>query len=396
MRRTKPAKRIKAGPEGAELLRYLGVRQEAIVGAIRRLVEQESPSFDKAAVDRLGEVLAAEFARAGGGVRMHRARHFGDHLQVDFPGAGGRPVLLLGHFDTVWELGTLASMPFRASGGRLWGPGVLDMKAGIAQMLFAVEALREVRGALPCPVTVLLVSDEEVGSESSRAITERLGKRSAAVLVLEPSAGLQGALKTARKGVGNYTLKVLGRASHAGLNPENGASAVLELARQVLEIARFTDLKRGITVNPGTVRGGTRTNVVAAEAVAEVDARVARMSDAKRLDRRFRALRPFNPGCRLEVKGGINRPPLERTRQVAALFALAREAGVELGLELQEASVGGGSDGNFTAALGVPTLDGLGAVGEGAHASNESVLLSELPRRTALLARLIEKIAASS
>jgi glutamate carboxypeptidase len=394
MSRTKPAKRVHPGPEGAELLRYLGGRQEAMIGVIRRLVEQESPSFDKAAVDRLGDLLAAEFTRAGSRVRMHRARHFGDHLQADFPGARGRPVLLLGHFDTVWELGTLASMPFRAGGGRLWGPGVLDMKAGIAQMLFAIEALRELRGALPCAVTVLLVSDEEVGSESSRAITERLGKRSAAVLVLEPSAGLAGALKTARKGVGNYTLKVAGRASHAGLNPENGASAVLELARQVLEIVEFTDPKRGITVNPGIVRGGTRTNVVAAEAEAEVDARVARMSDAKRLDRRFRALRPFNPGCRLEVKGGINRPPLERTRQVAALFALARKAGAELGLELQEASVGGGSDGNFTAALGIPTLDGLGAVGEGAHATNESVLVSELPRRTALLARLIEKIAA--
>jgi len=273
---------------------------------------------------------------------------------------------------------------------------VLDMKAGIAQMLFAIEALRELRGSLPRAVTVLLVSDEEVGSESSRAITERLAKRSAAVLVLEPAAGLEGALKTARKGVGNYTLKVLGRAAHAGLNPENGASAVLELARQVLEIVQFTDVRRGITVNPGIVRGGTRTNVVAAEAVAEVDVRVARMSDAARLDRRFRSLRPFNKRCRLELKGGINRPPLERTRQVAALFALARKAGAELGLELQEASVGGGSDGNFTAALGIPTLDGLGAVGEGAHASDESVLISELPRRTALLARLIEKIAARS
>ncbi len=392
MSRTKPRRQVRAPRDEELLLPYLRARQQEIIATIRRWVELESPSFHKASVDRLGQALSSDFAAIGGDVRIHRAHDFGDHLQVEFHGGSGRPLLLLGHFDTVWDVGTLSSMPFRIGDGRLWGPGVLDMKTGIAQMLFAIEALRQRRGALPRPITVLLVTDEEVGSESSRAITERLARQSAAVLVLEPSAGLRGALKTARKGVGVYRIKVRGCAAHAGLNPENGASAVLELARQVLAISGFTDLKRGITVNPGVIRGGTRTNVIAADASAEVDVRVARIADAARLERRFRALRAANKRCKLEISGGINRPPLERSRDVAALFAIARGLARELGFALKEASVGGGSDGNFTAALGIPTLDGLGAVGEGAHAINESVLISEIPRRTALLARLIETV----
>jgi glutamate carboxypeptidase len=292
--------------------------------------------------------------------------------------------------DTVWDVGTLKTMPVREKNGRLFGPGVYDMKAGIAQMIFAVDTLRELRGAVPRPVTILLVSDEEVKSASSRAILTKLAKQSAAVFVLEPSAGLQGALKTARKGVGEYKVKVTGRPSHAGLDPQDGHSAIIELARQIGRIAAFNGTRRGTTVNPGIIRGGTRTNVVAAEAEVEVDARIARIADGPRLDRKFRSLRPFDKVCRLEISGGINRPPLERTPAVVGLFRKAQAAARELGFEVDEASVGGGSDGNFTAALGIPTLDGLGAVGEGAHALNESVVISEIPRRTALLARLIE------
>jgi glutamate carboxypeptidase len=298
--------------------------------------------------------------------------------------------MLLGHFDTVWDVGTLRTMPWKVDKTRAWGPGVYDMKAGIVQMLFAITALREANaGKLPRPVRVWLVTDEEVGSDSSRAMTEELAHRSAAVLVLEPSAGTRGALKTARKGVGEYTLKVTGVASHAGLDFEKGQSAVVELARQITRIAGFTDRKRGITVNPGVIRGGTRTNVVAAEATVEVDVRIAQMKHAAAIDKRFRTLTPFNRKCRLEITGGINRPPMERTGGVAALYKKAQHVARELGFNVGEAAVGGGSDGNFTAGLGIPTLDGMGAVGEGAHALNESILLSELPRRSALLAGMI-------
>ena len=377
----------------SEIIRYLETRQPAMIQSIRHMVEMESPSHHKKSVDLLGERLAQAFREIGGEVHFHRGGKFGAHLQVDFSADSKRPpVLLLGHFDTVWDLGTLASMPFREADGRLWGPGVLDMKSGIAEMIFAIEALRRLHGKLPRPVTVLLVTDEEVGSESSRPITESIAKKCGAVLVVEPSFGLEGALKTARKGVGDYTLKVKGRAAHAGLDFEKGASAILELSRQLVEIAKFTDLKQGITVNAGVIRGGTRTNVIADEAEAEFDLRIAAATQAKTMDRKFHALQPFDSRCQMEVTGGINRPPLERTDKVVGLFRAAQKIAAEIGWHLDEASVGGGSDGNFTAGLGIPTLDGLGAVGEGAHARNESVLISELVRRTALLARLIEEV----
>ncbi len=375
------------------LLASLNAGRLEMAAFIRRLVEQESPSFHKPAVDGFARSLAQILQRMGARVRLHRAKDFGDHLQADFGGVPGRdPVLLLGHMDTVWDVGTIKKMPVRERDGRLYGPGVYDMKAGIAQMIFAVDALRRVKGTLPRPVTIFLSSDEEVKSASSRPIFERLAKQSAAALVLEPSAGPKGALKTARKGVGEYKVKITGCASHAGLDPQNGHSAVVELARQIEHIVQFNDRKRGISVNPGIIRGGTRTNVVAAEAEVEVDARVARLSDAARLDREFHRLRPYDKVCRLEISGGINRPPLERTAAVVGLFRKAEQAARELGFEVDEAAVGGGSDGNFTAALGIPTLDGLGAVGEGAHALTESIVVAELPRRTALLARLVELI----
>jgi glutamate carboxypeptidase len=264
------------------------------------------------------------------------------------------------------------------------------MKAGIALMLFAIEALQAWHRQLPRPVTVFLVSDEEVGSSSSRKITEDLARKSAAVLVLEPAAGLRGAVKTARKGVGDYTLTVKGVAAHAGLDPGKGHSAILELARQIAVISKWNDLKSGVSVNPGVIRGGTRTNVIAAEAVAEIDVRIKSAKQAAGLDRKFRALKPFDKHCKLHIEGGINRLPMERNAGVAALYKKARAVAKQIRWKLEEAAVGGGSDGNFTAGIGIPTLDGLGAVGEGAHAIHEYIMISELPRRALLLAGLIE------
>ncbi len=376
---------------GGERLRFFEERQEQMVATIRELVEVESPSDNKKAVDRIGELVAGKFEELGGRVYFHQAEDFGNHLQVDLAGrGGGKPVLLLGHYDTVYPLGTLATMPCRVEGGRVLGPGVLDMKSGIALMLASLQGLQDLLGELPRPVTVLLVSDEEVGSDSSRQITEALAKKSAAVLVCEPSYGLDGAVKTARKGVGEYSLRVIGKASHAGLDFEKGQSAIVELARQIAEIAKMVDLKRGLTLNVGVVQGGSRTNVVAAEAVAGIDLRIQKMQDAARIDRRLRALRPFNKKCKLELSGGLNRPPMERTVGVAALYEKAFAIAKGLGWKLKQAAVGGGSDGNFTAALGIPTLDGLGGVGDGAHAQHEWIAIDELPRRAALLAGLIE------
>jgi glutamate carboxypeptidase len=373
-----------------ERLRYLESRQDALLQTIGEFVEVESPSDNKVATDRMGTILAEKFAALGGRPHLHRAEEYGDNLQIDFPGAGNRkPVLLLGHFDTVYPMGTLAAMPCRVDNGRLHGPGVLDMKAGIALMLSAIEALQTWEGQLPRPVTVFLVTDEEVGSYSSRKITEHLARKSAGVLVLEPAAG-RGAVKTARKGVGEYTLTVAGIASHAGLDPGKGHSAILELARQIAVISKLNDLKSGVSVNPGIIRGGTRTNVVAAEATAEIDVRIRSAKQASGLDRKLRALKPFDKHCKLNMEGGINRLPMERNAGVIALYKKAQAIAKQIDWKLEEAAVGGGSDGNFTAALGIPTLDGLGAVGEGAHAIHEHIIISELPRRALLLAGLIE------
>ena len=373
------------------VLSYFNNKQEQILDTIRQMVEIESPTDNKAAVDRLGQFLARKFEALGGHSKFHRTQDFGDHLQVDFAGAkSGKPLLLLGHIDTVYPLGTLASMPCHVKNGRLWGPGTLDMKSGVGFILHAIEALHDQEGRLPRPVSVLLVSDEEIGSASSRRITEELAKRCAAVLVLEPSFGLKGAVKTARKGIGEFWIKVTGVAAHSGLDFEKGQSAVLEIARQIERISEFTDLKRGLTVNIGIVQGGTRVNVIAAEAKASIDVRIGKKADGPVIVKRLRSLKPFNSKCKLEVTGGIDRPAMERSAGVRDLYQKASAAAKGLGWKLDEASVGGGSDGNLTAALGIPTLDGLGGVGEGAHAAHESILISELPRRTALLAKMIE------
>ncbi len=355
------------------------------------MVECESPSDDRAAVNRFGELLAdtvskeAVVKHVGGG-------RYGKHVICEFRGGkpGGR-ILVLAHGDTVWPNGTLKTMPFREADGRLWGPGVLDIKGGIAVFLFAMQAVRELGLPLKGKVLLQVNSDEEVGSPSSRALTERNASASQAVLVVEPGTGLEGKLKTARKGVGAYRVAVRGRAAHAGVDFEQGASAILELARQIEKIAGFTDLSRGVTVNPGVVSGGTRSNVIAAEAAVEVDIRVAKLRDSERLDRKFQALRVIDRRCSIEITGGLNRPPMERTPGVVRLFKMARRVGAEMGVTVEESMTGGGSDGNFTAALGVPTLDGLGCVGEGAHAPGESIVLGRVPERIALLAGLISE-----
>lgn len=364
---------------------------------LRKLVECESPSEDAAAVTRFMELLAEETRDCAAAklVKMPRA---GRCLLLTFalpgPARKKQPGLLaVGHGDTVWPAGTLRTMPWREADGRIYGPGVLDMKSGLAFFIAAMRLLRELDLPVTRGVQMWVVSDEETGSADSRVHTERLALESSAVLVLEPGTGLEGKLKTARKGVGAYTVRVRGRKAHAGVDFSAGANAIVELARQIERIASFTDLKKGLTVNPGIVRGGTRTNVVPDEAEAEVDIRVARLRDAAGIDKRFKALRPVDRRCSIEVSGGLNRPPMERTRKVAALFRAAQKIAREkLGVELEESATGGGSDGNFTAALGVPTLDGLGGVGEGAHAPHESILTGPAAQRIALLAHLVRHL----
>lgn len=357
---------------------------------MRKLVEVESPSDDKAHVDAAVRHVAELASELGAQVKLHKQKAFGDVLELRFGPTRSRrkPILLLGHLDTVWPLGTLAKMPWQEKDGRFFGPGVLDMKSGVVMALAAIRVLAD--AGVQRPVTVLLNSDEEVGSPASRPITERLALASEAVLVLEPAQGL--ACKTARKGVGDYHLHVTGVGSHSGVDFQRGHSAVLELARLIGKVATFTDLSVGRTVNPGVISGGTRSNVIAEHAYADVDVRITKTSDAAKVEKLFRSLRCEDKACRLEITGGLNRPPMERKPGTVALYKKARTLATEIGFILDEAATGGGSDGNFTAALGVPTLDGLGSVGEGAHAAHESILIEHIVPRTALLAALIASI----
>lgn len=376
------------------ILSHVCAREKEMIARIREFVVCESPTDDAAAVNRFVELIA-DTAAPFAAIRAYRGGRFGKHLvcRMRLPGRAKRGrILALGHSDTVWPMGTLRSMPFRKSDGRLFGPGVFDMKAGIVFFLFAVRALRELEIPVLPEVVLQVNSDEEVGSPSSRPLTEANAARAKAVLVLEPGTGPAGKLKTARKGVGDFHLVVRGRAAHAGVEFEAGASAVVELARQITRLSSLAQPKRGITVNPGVIAGGTRSNVVAAEAWARVDIRVKRLKDAPALERKFRALRPFDQRCSLQVTGGLNRPPMERSAGTVRLFRTARSLARELGVDLEESLSGGGSDGNFTAALGIPTLDGLGAVGEGAHALNESIRIDRMADRTALLAKLLARL----
>jgi glutamate carboxypeptidase len=337
-------------------------------------------------------LAAAHFKQLGGRFKLHRQPRHGNILEARFgprptrTRESAKPILLLGHLDTVWPIGTLESMPCRVRNGRLWGPGTLDMKAGVAMAAAAIELLMEA-DLLHREIVVLLNSDEEIGSPASRPITEALARQCAAVYVLEPAQGL--AYKTARKGIGEWHIVVNGVAAHAGVDFEKGANALLELARVIETVSGWTDLKRGLTVSVGMATGGTKSNVVPAQAGAHFDVRIPRLADGPRIARKFASLRPADPRCAIIVTGGINRPPMERSRGTVRLFRKAHALARELGFELREASTGGGSDGNFTAALGIPTLDGMGAVGEGAHASHESVFVEHLAARTALLAGML-------
>jgi glutamate carboxypeptidase len=361
-----------------------------ILETTESLVAVESPTNDKAAVDRCGAALAFRLQAIGGRVtRLTRADR-GDHLLAEF-GCGTSQILLLGHFDTVWPVGQLDRMPLTRSGGRLHGPGVFDMKAGIAIAMLATRALVEAGPAIDHRIVMLWTTDEEIGSGSSRAAIEDEARRSRAVLVLEPSLP-GGGVKTSRKGCGSYQVTVRGVAAHAGIEPQRGASAVQELAHQILRVNALQDLSRGVSVNVVQVSGGLRSNVIPDEARATVDVRVPSAAAASEIDAAFHALRPVDSRTTVEARGGIDRPPLERTDAVERLYRQASDVARELGTELAEGGTGGGSDGNFTAALGVPTLDGLGAVGEGAHALHEHVDIESLADRAALVAGLITRI----
>ena len=371
-----------------DLLGFCTTQQDTLRSTVETLVRLESPSTDKAAVDRCGDAIARILQDLGADVTRIAEAERGNHVRAEFAG-GPRRVLLLGHFDTVWDVGQLERMPVREESGRLYGPGVYDMKASIA---IAMLAVRAAKAAGPVPRIVMLwTTDEEIGSTTSRRVIESEAQSSDAVLVLEPSLP-GGAVKTQRKGCGEFRLSAHGVSAHAGIDPRKGASAIHELAHQIIALESLRDLDRGISVNVGVVSGGTRGNVIAEEARAVIDVRVPSQEDARRIEAAVRALRPRNSGVRLEVHGGIDRPPLERTDGVARLYEQAREVAAQLGKDLAEGATGGGSDGNFTAALGVPTLDGLGPEGEGAHALHEHVVISDLPWRAAFLAALMGKV----
>lgn len=363
--------------------------ESRLLSRLRQLVEVESPSQDKASVDRAADLVATWAESLGTAVKRHKQKSHGDILELRFgPRTNKNRTLLLGHLDTVWPLGTLAQMPWREAAGKIYGPGVLDMKSGVVMALEAIAAT----ASLKLPVTLLLVSEEEIGSPVSRPITERIAGQCARVFVLEPAQGL--AYKTSRKGIGHFTLHVQGVAAHAGVDFDRGHSAVLEMSRLIQQVSAFTATRPGLTVNVGTVQGGTQSNVVAASCSAEIDVRIARAADARHVETLFRRLKPTDKACKIKGTGGINRPPMERKPGTVALFRTAQSIAKQMGFQLEEASTGGGSDGNFTAALGIPTLDGMGSVGTGAHAAHENVEHAHLVERATLLARIIAAAAA--
>ena len=370
---------------------FCRAQHDWLLETIETLVRLESPTTEKTAVDRCGAELNARLTAIGGRVTALPRTDRGDHLIAEF-GCGTSQILLLGHFDTVWPVGQLDRMPLTRSNGRLHGPGVFDMKAGIALGMLATRALIETGAPLSHRIVMLWTSDEEVGSATSRAAIEEEARRSNAVLVLEPSlAG--GAVKTSRKGCGGYEVIVRGVAAHAGIEPQKGASAVHELAHQILRINAVQNLARGISVNVVKVTGGLRSNVIPDEARATVDVRVPSAAAAAEVAAAFQRLTPVDPRTTIESHGGFDRPPLERSGAVERLYNRARDVARELEQhDLAEGGTGGGSDGNFTASIGVPTLDGLGAIGDGAHALHEHVDIDALPDRAALIAGLIQRI----
>lgn len=375
-----------------ELHSWLRKHERDTVRLLGRMVEIESPSHHKAAVDRMSRLVAAEWRGRGARIGVLPQREYGDQVIAELlprHKTSGRQLLVLGHLDTVYPMGTLAKMPFRVGKGLASGPGTFDMKGGLAIALAAVDAMRALKLSARRKLVFLWTSDEELGSRASRAVIEREARKSEAVFVLEPSYGPDGRLKTERKGVGEAELIVTGRSAHAGIDPESGVNAVHELSLQVARLFTWNDRKRGITVQANVIQGGTVTNVVPASARALVDVRARRLTDARALNRKLHALRPILQGAKIEIIGGVNRPPMERTPASQELFAHAQNLAAQMHLNLNQAATGGGSDGNFTAALGIPTLDGLGAVGDGAHSPREHVRISSLSERAALLAGLL-------
>ena len=374
------------------LVQYLQVQETAMIDVLKELVEHESPSTDKTRLDQLARRLRDRFEKIGAMVTVLANPTHSDHLRAIFSTEGVafpvQPALILCHFDTVWPVGTLATRPFRVEHNKIWGPGVLDMKASIVLVEFALRAISNLGLPLPRPVVLLLTSDEEIGSPTSRSVIEEYAQEAEYVLVLEmPLPG--GVLKTARKGVGYFKVEIEGRAAHAGIEPEKGVSAIEELAHQVLYLQSLNNPSQESTVNVGVVRGGTRPNVVSDSAAAEVDVRVWNMTEANRIENAILHAVPRNPGTKLKVTGKFKRPPMERSAEIAKLFQRAQSIGHELGVELQEGSTGGGSDGNFSAAMGIPTLDGLGALGDGAHADHEHIRVDSLASRAMLLTALL-------
>ena len=371
------------------LLEFCESERGWLIETTKALVQHESPTPDKSAVDRCGQVLRRRLEEIGARVDAVASAATGDHLRAAI-GDGPSRVLLLGHFDTVWPVGQLARMPLREEDGRLYGPGVFDMKAGIALGMLAARALLATGRLANRTLAMLFTGDEERGSGASRGLIEEEGRRSDAVFVLEPALP-GGAVKTARKGCGEFEMRVRGVPAHAGVEPGRGVSAIDELAAQIAALGAIRGIRDGVSLNVGMIEGGGPPNVVAEHARAVIDTRVSRLEDVRVVEDAIRALRPTLERTRLEVVGGFSRPPLVRTPAVARLYECAREVAAELGHSLAEGGTGGGSDGNFTAALGVPTLDGLGAVGDGAHALHEHVETGPLPWRAALLAGLIER-----
>jgi glutamate carboxypeptidase len=373
------------------LLRWLRPQLPRMLDTLGALVRAESPSTEKGPADSCARLIAAEWRKRHVRVELFQQKTRGAHIRVTLHSNATKPcgqLLVLGHYDTVYASSTLAKMPFRVTGGRAFGPGTFDMKAGIVQALFAIDALQHFRATLAKKIAFLWTSDEEIGSDSSRKLIETEAKRSDAVFVLEPSLGSKGLLKTARKGVGEAEIIVRGRAAHAGLAPEQGINAIHELARQLARIQDWNDARHGISINAGLIRGGTRVNVIPDTARAIVDLRALRIADMRSVEKRLRALRPILSGAKIEVRGGFNRPPLER-KLSAKLFAQAASLAKQMGLSIGECTAGGGSDGNLTGALGIPTLDGLGAVGDHAHSPKEYVITRAMPERAALLACLL-------
>ena len=377
------------------LTAYFQEQHPMMMAVLRNLVEQESPSTDKPQLDRLAKHLRERFQGAGAEVTALENTTGGDHMRVvfktDIASSANPPALIIGHYDTVWPVGALADHPFRIADGKAFGPGIFDMKASIVLAEFALRAVEALRLKLPRTVIILLTSDEEIGSPTSRGLIEEHAQQAEDVLVIEPPLP-GGVLKTARKGIGYFLMELEGRAAHAGIEPEKGVSAINELAHQILYLHSLNDPSHGSTVNVGIVRGGTRPNVVAAHAKAEVDVRVWTTAEAERLERAILDAKPQTDLVTLKVQGGFKRPPMERTPAIAGLFQRALQVGAELGLTLQEGVTGGGSDGNFTAALGIPTLDGLGVLGAGAHADHEHILVDSIPSRAALLTALLQQL----